>query len=363
MNKPSFSCILIVVLSLGWPSATYAKPKVEPPHVQAPESFAVELDTTKGKLVIEVYRSWAPNSADRFYNMVKSGYLDGSIFHWVVLDSLVAFGLNADPKISKAWLNPSIPADIPRRETRVGDVYMMPSIYLDAYVNVFVAIQTGNDGGDASRLGATPLGRVVEGIEILDQLDDAHMAKGSWVGYNLKKKGDKKVRKKFPQLDSVTRASVLDHTPQLPNASEIDDQFVMSEQIPPGHALLRIYRKDMINQNFNIRIDGVLVARLRPETMYQTYLPAGSHKLSGKVAFKYFRTGILDKLIRGKTEHSDDFTAGAAYHLRLSPYGANHQQVGWVRIANDYGSKDSMNLAAAEDLIDEEVSPNPSDVN
>ena len=42
----------------------------------APARFTVKLDTTKGPIVIECVRAWAPRGADRFYELVTSGYFD-----------------------------------------------------------------------------------------------------------------------------------------------------------------------------------------------------------------------------------------------------------------------------------------------
>ena len=47
---------------------------------QAPATYKVNLDTTKGPVVIEVTRAWAPNGADRFYNLVKLGFFDDVAF-------------------------------------------------------------------------------------------------------------------------------------------------------------------------------------------------------------------------------------------------------------------------------------------
>jgi peptidyl-prolyl cis-trans isomerase A (cyclophilin A) len=40
----------------------------------APDKFQVKFDTSKGEFVVEVTRAWAPNGADRFYNLVKNGF-------------------------------------------------------------------------------------------------------------------------------------------------------------------------------------------------------------------------------------------------------------------------------------------------
>ena len=51
---------------------------------QAPDSFRARVSTTKGDFVIEVHRAWAPRGADRFYNLVRSGFYDGVRFFRVM---------------------------------------------------------------------------------------------------------------------------------------------------------------------------------------------------------------------------------------------------------------------------------------
>src|SRR5947207_11931447 len=77
----------------------------------APAQFRVDFDTTAGLIVIEVHRDWAPNGADRFYNLVKSGFMDNVRFYRVVPNFMVQFGINGDPAVSTAWKSARIPRD------------------------------------------------------------------------------------------------------------------------------------------------------------------------------------------------------------------------------------------------------------
>src|SRR5215467_13467945 len=70
---------------------------------QAPATYNANLDTTKGLIVITVHRDWAPNGADRFYNLVKNGFYDEARFFRVVPNFMVQFGMNADPAVTRAW--------------------------------------------------------------------------------------------------------------------------------------------------------------------------------------------------------------------------------------------------------------------
>ena len=66
---------------------------------QAPPVYRATFDTSKGPFVIEVHRDWAPNGADRFYNLVKNGFFDDARFFRVVEGFMVQFGINGNPKV------------------------------------------------------------------------------------------------------------------------------------------------------------------------------------------------------------------------------------------------------------------------
>ena len=42
----------------------------------APDSFRVAFETNRGNFVVAVNRSWAPNGADRFYQLAASHFFD-----------------------------------------------------------------------------------------------------------------------------------------------------------------------------------------------------------------------------------------------------------------------------------------------
>ena len=63
----------------------------------APATYRVELTTNEGPVVIEVQRALAPRGADRFYNLVRAGFYDGTRFFRVLPGFVVQFGLNGNP--------------------------------------------------------------------------------------------------------------------------------------------------------------------------------------------------------------------------------------------------------------------------
>src|SRR4249920_2980633 len=105
--------ILILVLAFAGiaPPALAQSPLSNPSSLreQAPATYKVRFDTSKGVFVVEVTRAWAPQGADRFYNLVKNGFYDNVRFFRVVTGFMVQFGINGDPAIMARWRTAQIP--------------------------------------------------------------------------------------------------------------------------------------------------------------------------------------------------------------------------------------------------------------
>src|SRR6266704_729571 len=77
------------------------------------QSVAGSLATTKGDIVIEVNRAWAPNGADRFSNLVKIGFFDGVEFFRVIDGFMAQVGIHGDPAVAAKWHDANFPDDPP----------------------------------------------------------------------------------------------------------------------------------------------------------------------------------------------------------------------------------------------------------
>src|SRR3954468_22880833 len=86
----------------------------------APATYKAKFDTSKGVFVVQVNRDWAPNGADRFYNLVKNGFFDNTRFFRVIPGFMVQFGINGDPKVSEVWRPARIPDDRVMQSNRRG---------------------------------------------------------------------------------------------------------------------------------------------------------------------------------------------------------------------------------------------------
>jgi peptidyl-prolyl cis-trans isomerase A (cyclophilin A) len=134
----------------------------------SPTEFRVRLQTTKGDIVIEVHRDWAPHGADRFYELVRAGYYDDVAFSRVRANMWAQFGINGDPRVSTAWRKRTIPDD-PFKESNVrGTVAFAFAVPNGRTTQVFINLADNHLTHD--REPFVPFGRVVEGMDIVDSL-------------------------------------------------------------------------------------------------------------------------------------------------------------------------------------------------
>jgi peptidyl-prolyl cis-trans isomerase A (cyclophilin A) len=178
---------------------------------KAPETFKAKFSTTKGDFVVEVTRAWAPNGADRFYNLVKLGWYDGARFYRAVEGFMVQFGINPDPSANGAWARASIPDDpVVKSNTRSYVTFAMagPNSRSD---QIFINYVDRNKRLDA--MGFAPFGQVVEGMEVVDSLYKGYGETGSRGKgpdpSRAAREGEAYLAKEFPQLDKITSAKIL----------------------------------------------------------------------------------------------------------------------------------------------------------
>src|SRR4051794_4324412 len=114
MRRSTSMFAVVGMLAAASAFAGQASDKLKTPAAlteQAPATYKAAFDTSAGKFVIEVRRAWAPNGADRFYNLVKNGFFDETRFFRVVPNFMAQFGINGEPPGAAAWENANLKAD------------------------------------------------------------------------------------------------------------------------------------------------------------------------------------------------------------------------------------------------------------
>jgi peptidyl-prolyl cis-trans isomerase A (cyclophilin A) len=178
----------------------------------APADYRVRLDTSKGPIVIAVTRAWAPHGADRFHQLVTSGYYDDTRFFRVVAGRWAQFGINGDPAIATAWRTRTIPDD-PRTQSNVrGTVAFAFAVPNGRTTQVYIALSDLSSTQDEQ--GFAPFGRVVDGMDVADRLN-AEYGETSGSGIRAGRQqplfdgGNAYLDREFPRLDRIVRARVI----------------------------------------------------------------------------------------------------------------------------------------------------------
>jgi homoserine O-acetyltransferase len=182
------------------------------PAPRSPDRFAVRLETSKGAIVIDVHRDWAPIGADRFHELVTSGYYDDSRFFRVVAGRWAQFGINGNPSVSTAWRGRTIPDD-PRKQSNVrGTVAFAFAVPNGRTTQVYIALDDLSSTQDAQ--GFAPFGRVVQGMDIADRLN-AEYGENAGSGIRAGRQqplfdgGNTYLDREYPRLDRLIRARVI----------------------------------------------------------------------------------------------------------------------------------------------------------
>jgi peptidyl-prolyl cis-trans isomerase A (cyclophilin A) len=190
------------------PSATFANPATL--HERAPDTFRARFETTTGDFVILVHRDWAPLGADRFYNLVKSGYFDGVRFFRVIPGFMAQFGIHGNPRVTAAWRDQRIPDDPVRQSNKRGMVSFATAGPGTRTTQLFINY---SDNSRLDGMGFAPFGQVVEGIEVVDRLYGGY-GEGAPAGLGpeqgrIEAEGNAYLDRQFPKLDQVRRATIV----------------------------------------------------------------------------------------------------------------------------------------------------------
>lgn len=170
----------------------------------APDTFHVAFETTKGTFVIQVVRAWAPHGADRFNELVQTGYFDEDRFFRVVPDFIAQWGLNDNKKLNDRWDAKMIPDDPPRESNVKGSVTYATLGKDTRSHQVFVNL---SDNTQLDRKGFVPIGRVVEGMNVVDSLYGGY---GESVSQHfISTLGNSYLQRMFPKLDYIKTATIV----------------------------------------------------------------------------------------------------------------------------------------------------------
>jgi len=176
----------------------------------APDQFQAKFDTSKGEVIIDVTRDWAPNGADRFYNLVKNGYYNNCRFFRVIEGFMVQFGINGDPHLNTVWSKARIKDDPVKQSNDRGYITYAMAGPNTRTTQLFINFDN-NSGLD--RQGFSPFGKVTTGMDIVDSIYNGY-GEGAPHGkgpeqFRAQQEGNAYLEASFPKLDYIKTATII----------------------------------------------------------------------------------------------------------------------------------------------------------
>ena len=141
----------------------------------AGDNPSVEMDTTKGKIVLELYADKAPKTVKNFLAYVDAGFYDGTIFHRVIPNFMIqGGGFSADMQQKKTRSPIDNEADNGLRNER-GTIAMARTSNPHSATAQFFINTKNNDflnhtGKSPQGWGYAVFGRVTEGMVVVDAI-------------------------------------------------------------------------------------------------------------------------------------------------------------------------------------------------
>lgn len=183
-------------------------PPLDKPAQMSPATL-VKMETSKGDVLIEVHREWSANGADRFLELVKNGFYEECRFFRVLPGFMAQVGINGDPKVMDKWRDNNIQDDKPgvhRQSNKRGFVTFAKSGAPNSRSTQFFI-----NYGDNSRLdrdGFTPFGEVVQGMEVVDEINARYRELADQG--RIQSEGNEYLNKEFPDMDFIKKATIVE---------------------------------------------------------------------------------------------------------------------------------------------------------
>lgn len=160
-----YALLLLLALPMSFVAADESVP-------QPPAHAHVELQTTEGRILIELDGKAAPYSVDHFLTLVDAGHYNNTIFHRVIPDFMIqAGGYTPD-------LKPKEKDDYVVNESGNGVSHLRGTVALarlsrphTANAQFFINLKDNthlNPG--KGRWGYTVFGYVIEGMDVVDKI-------------------------------------------------------------------------------------------------------------------------------------------------------------------------------------------------
>lgn len=174
--------------------------------LKCPDTARADFITTKGNFTVEIYRQWAPLGADRFYQLIKSGYYNNTILFRVVKDYLVQFGVSEDKNKNIFWQGKNLKDENVVGSNVEGTLCFSRGAPNTRKTSVFINLRdnlTYDTMTIAGVKGFVPFAKIISGLDVAKSFFSDYGNDTMKSADTIYFKGNAWMNKKFPGLDMI----------------------------------------------------------------------------------------------------------------------------------------------------------------
>ena len=184
--------------------------------------FRVKFECSNGDFIAEFNPEWSEAGAERVRELVEANFYDGARFFRVLKAPrpfMAQFGIAGDPKVHEKWSEKGLPEEEVKQANTRGRISfaMAGQAPRPGVTNKTRTTQLFINYGDNSaldRMGFAPVGEVVEGMEVVDDLygdygEGAPSGNGPDQGA-MRQHGNEYLEANFPKLDYIKSTTFVD---------------------------------------------------------------------------------------------------------------------------------------------------------
>lgn len=181
-------------------------------HV-APDSFLVELLTTRGRVVIAAHRDWSPLGVDRLHFLLEQRFYDGARFFRVVPGFVVQWGISGDSAVNAVWKRRELPDEPVRHSNARGKISYARGGPNTRTVQLYVNLVNNPRLDTLNTFGFPPLAEVIEGMAVMDSMFADYSCRRGSQGTcpsqdSIQTHGNAYLLRVYPNLDYIRRARI-----------------------------------------------------------------------------------------------------------------------------------------------------------
>jgi peptidyl-prolyl cis-trans isomerase A (cyclophilin A) len=168
----------------------------------------IKFECSHGEFIAEIHEDWAPRGVARMRELLDSGFFEDIYFFRVVTQPrpfVVQFGIHGDPEVSAQWRSNTIEDDPVRQRNVAGTLTFATAGPNTRTTQFFINLA---DNTFLDNQGFSPIGRIVEGMEVVEAICDAY---GERPNQGLiQSQGNAYIEAEFPKMDRIKRAYILE---------------------------------------------------------------------------------------------------------------------------------------------------------